>query len=30
MIDFDSFVLGFLAGVLTFLLGWMVWVSNCD
>ena len=26
MIDIDSFVLGFLAGGVVFLLAWMVWV----
>jgi hypothetical protein len=28
--DLDSFVVGFLAGMLFFLLLWMVWVAYTD
>lgn len=30
MIDIDSFMLGFLAGGVVFLLAWMVWVATFD
>ena len=28
MIDFDSFMLGFLAGGVVFMLAWMVWAAQ--